>query len=207
MLNKYAFIAVDIQNEFASKGGRYYTPKKSVKFLKNILFPFLKSNRICIGEIVSDYRNPRPGNREECCLPGKWGYRSLIPVQLKKNPVWVKCMHSPVWIRKDFGSSKKRAGMPIPNSKKFTNWLEKIIGRHQNTVPVVIGLTIDCCVLATVQELSWRGYKPIILKEGVDSDSGKINDRNKILKLVIKNWAKTVSWQELRPLLITRSGK
>jgi len=201
MLNKYAFIAVDIQNEFASKGGRYYTPKKSVKFLKKILFPFLRKNKIRVNEIISDYRGPRQGDREDCCRPGEWGFKSLLPSYLKKNPVWIKCMNSPAWIRDKFDYTKKMPGLPYQNPEKFTKWLLKTAGRPGTVTPVVIGLTIDCCVLSTVQELSWRGYNPIVLKEGVDAASGKIKDRDRILELVVKNWAEILDWADLKKLL------
>jgi len=198
MTKKYVFIAVDIQNEFASEGGRYYTPKKSVKFLKHTLFPFFEKNNMRISEIISDYRSPRPGGRESCCRPGEWGYESLIPSGLKKNPVWIKCMHSPVWIRKKAEYKKGKPGMPAQNPQKFTEWLLKTAGGPDSVIPVVIGLTIDCCVLSTVQELSWRGYNPVVLKEGVDADTGKTADRDRVLGLVIKNWAKVMSWGELK---------
>ena len=61
-----------------------------------------------------------------------------------------------------------------------------------------MGLTIDCCVLATVQELSWRGYYPLILKEAVDHASGKIEDRERLLRDPIPNWAEVIEWNELK---------
>ena len=161
----------------------------------------MKKNGIRAGEIISDYSSPRPGNREDCCRPGEWGYNSLIPSHLKKNPVWVKCMNSPVWIRGKSAGSKKTAVMPLPDPEKFTRWLTDTAGKPGEVRPVVIGLTIDCCVLSTVQELSWRGYRPIVLKEGVDAASGKIKERDAILNLVIKNWAEIMTWPGLKKLL------
>ena len=198
MAKKYIFIAVDVQNEFASEGGRYYTPKKSVRFLQKTLFPFLEKNKIRVSEIISDYRSPRPGRRESCCRPGEWGFKSLIPPSLKKKSVWIKCMHSPVWIRKEVDYKKTKPGMPAQNPQKFAKWLLTAVGKPGAAIPVVIGLTIDCCVLSTVQELSWRGYNPIVLKEGVDADTGKAADTDRVLRLVVKNWAKVMSWHELK---------
>ena len=39
---KYEFIAVDIQNDFATEGGKFYTYKPSITFLKEKIFPYLK---------------------------------------------------------------------------------------------------------------------------------------------------------------------
>lgn len=65
----YEFILVDLQNDFASEGGKFYSPKPSVKFLKNDLFPLLVDKKIKLNEIISDYRQPRPGDRGDCCHP------------------------------------------------------------------------------------------------------------------------------------------
>lgn len=170
---KYEFIAVDVQNEFVSKGGKFYSSKPSIIFLKKVLFPFLKEKNIKINEIISDYRQPRPGDDGDGCYPGTWGYQSLIHNELKKS-IWVKSMNSPIWVRKNIGSPEK-------------------------TIPVIFGLTIDCCVLSVVQEFRWRGYKPIVIKEAVDHASGKEQDKNAVLnKTAIKWWARTMEWNEFK---------
>lgn len=193
---KYEFIAVDIQNEFASKGGKHFTLKPSVKFLNKILFPFLKQNGIKINEIISDYRKPRPGDSGDSCYPGEWGYKSLVPSELKKS-LWVKCMNSPIWIRKNIGKNGKSPGLPYPDSKKFGKWIDKNIGKPNKTIPVIFGLTIDCCVLSTIQEFRWRGYEPIVIREAVDHSSGKEKDKGIVLeKTAIRWWAKVMSWDD-----------
>ncbi len=195
---KYEFLSVDVQNEFASKGGKFYSPKPSIIFLKKVLFPFLKQKNIKINEIISDYRQPRPGDDGKGCYPGTWGYQSLIPDELKKS-VWIKSMNSPIWIRKNIGKKDKKPGLPYPDSKKFGKWIDKNIGKPEKTIPVIFGLTIDCCILSTVQEFSWMGYNPIIIKEAVDHASGKERDKNLVLeKTALKWWSKAMRWNELK---------
>ena len=63
---------------------------------------------------------------------------------------------------------------------------------------MIFGLTIDCCVLSTVQEFRWRGYEPIIIKEA-DHASGKEEDKNIVLeKTALRWWAKTVNWNQFK---------
>jgi len=198
MKRRYGFIAVDIQNDFATKGGKFYTPKPSIIFLKKKIFPFLKKNHIKINEIISDYRQPRPGDAGEGCIPGKKGYESLVPNNLKKS-LWIKCMNSPIWIRKNIGAIDKKPGLPYPDSKKFGKWIEKNIGQPNDVIPVIFGLTIDCCVLCVVQEFRWRGFNPIVIKEAVDTSNGNLKDRDLVLeKTALCWWGKTVSWDKFK---------
>lgn len=202
---KCEFIAVDIQNEFATKGGKHYTPKPSVAFMRRTLFPYLRKHRLKVNEIISDYRQPRPGDTDESCRPGSWGYESLVPDDLRKS-LWVKCMNSPVWIRKNIG--KKGAatpGLPYPDPKAFNAWVKKNIGKPGEVIPVLFGLTIDCCVLSTVQEFRWRGYEPIIIREAVDHASGKIKDRDVVLaKSALRWWANTMRWKDFLKVVGTK---
>ena len=196
MTKKFAFIAVDIQNEFATKGGKFYTPKPSILFLQKNIFPYFRDHNIKINEIISDYRPPRPGDKGAGCCPGKWGYKSLVPDGLRKS-LWVKCMNSPIWIRKNIGKKDAKPGLPYPDSKVFGKWVLKNIGKPDEVTPVIFGLTIDCCVLSTIQEFRWRGYSPIVIKEGVDHSNGKLKDRNIVLeKTAISWWAEAINWKD-----------
>jgi nicotinamidase-related amidase len=115
---------------------------------------------------------------------------------------WVKCMNSPIWIRKNGGNSKKKPGLPFADSKKFSKWIKKNIGNREDTTPVIFGLTIDCCVLSTVQEFRWRGFNPIIIREAVDHASGKIEDRDIVLeKTALRWWGKTMNWEDFKKLI------
>lgn len=201
---KYEFIAIDIQNEFASEGGKFYTSKPSINFLQNILFPYFKKNNIKINEIVSDYRQPRPGDGGDGCHPGSWGYESLVPKELKKS-FWVKSMNSPIWIREGIGDENSIPGKPFPDSNAFGMWIEKNIGEPDEVRPAIFGLTIDCCVLSTVQEFRWRGFEPIVIREAVDHASGKEEDKNIVLeKTALSWWAETFSWEEFREKLLKK---
>jgi len=201
---KYEFVAVDIQNEFASNGGKFYTPKPSVTFLRKVLFPYFQKNDIKINEIVSDYRQPRPGDGGDGCHPGSWGYESLIPKELRKS-LWVKSMNSPIWIRKGVGDKDSIPGKPFPDSAAFGEWVDQNIGKPGEVRPVIFGLTIDCCVLSVVQEFRWRGFEPIVIKEGVDHSSGKLEDRDTVLeKTAISWWAKTLGWEDFRNELLEK---
>ncbi len=194
---KYELISVDLQNDFASEGGKHFKNPLSVSFDKEILFPFLKEKEIKMNEIISDYRQPRPGDRDESCVPGTWGYESVVPKELV-NSQWLKCMNSPIWIREGIGDATKSAGLPYQDTKAFGDWLEKKVGQPEEVIPVLFGLTIDCCVLSTAQELSWRGYSPVILKEAVDHYRGTAEAKESILKSPIPNWADVITWDELK---------
>ncbi|MFZ2072079.1 MAG: hypothetical protein WAV10_00110 [Minisyncoccia bacterium] len=197
-MKRYEFIVVDIQNEFATEGGRFYTDKPSIKFLNENIFPFLKKKKIKINEIISDYRQPRQGDTGDGCHPGEWGYRSVMSDDLRKS-LWIKCMNSPIWTRKNIGNPDKKPGLPYPDSKKFGKWIKKNIGAPEEVIPVIFGLTIDCCVLSTVQEFRWRGFSPIIIREAVDASNGKIEDRDLVLeKTALRWWGKTMNWQEFK---------
>lgn len=195
-----SLLAIDLQNDFTSPGGKHYIRRPVVAFLERVLFPWLTDHKIRVNEIISDYRQPRPGDRDESCIPGTWGYESIVPPNLVKAR-WIKCMNSPVWVRTNGGNPRKRAGLPHQGTHRFGNWLLRNVGNRERVTPVVFGLTIDCCVLSTVQELNWRGYRPIILREGVDHYTGKSFDKNAILHSPINNWATVMSWKTLRTRL------
>ncbi len=193
---KCEFIPIDIQNEFATEGGKFYSPKPSIKFLNEVLFPYFKEYGIKTNEIISDYRQPRPGDSGDGCCPGEWGYKSLIPDDLRKS-LWVKCMNSPIWIRENIGIKDKEPGVPYPDSNAFEKWIKQNVGQPDEVRPVLFGLTIDCCVLSAIQEFRWRGYRPIVIREAVDHASGKEEDKSIVLeKTAISWWAEIVNWDE-----------
>ncbi len=195
-------LSVDLQKDFSAPGGKHFHPHPNVKFIKAELLPFLRENGIKIAEIISDYRQPRPGDRDASCLPGTTGYESEIPADLKLQPVWVKCMNSPIWTRDGVGDASKQAGLPYEDTKEFGSWLDKIVGKAGEVDIVLIGLTIDCCVLCTAQELSMRGYKVFVLREGVDPYSGDQTQKQQILDgPILNNWAKTIGWEQLKQRL------
>lgn len=197
MEKKYKLIAIDLQNDFASEGGKAYRPRPCVKFLTDTVFPFLQEKGVKILEIVSDYRAPRKGDRGDLCAPGTWGYESIVPSDIVEDR-WIKSMNSPIWIRENIGDPDKKAGATYPDTQGFGNWLDQNLSGPDQVIPVLFGLTIDCCVLSAAQELSWRGYYPLILKEGVDHFSGEQTDKEAVLQNPIPNWAQAISWEDLR---------
>ncbi|MFH1694674.1 MAG: isochorismatase family protein [Patescibacteria group bacterium] len=194
---KYSLIAIDLQNDFTSEGGKNYKTRPSVGFLRETLFPFLKEKNIKISEIVSDYRQPRPGDRGDCCHPGTWGYESIVPEEIVKAR-WIKCMNSPIWVRENMGDPNKKPGTPYQDTEAFDAWLKKDVGKSNEIKPVLFGLTIDCCVLATLMELSLRGYATSVLKEGVDHYNGTESSKEASLSSTAHNWTEVITWDELK---------
>jgi nicotinamidase-related amidase len=196
-------VSVDFQKDFSAEGGACYRPRPCVDFIKNELVPYLCERELTVAEIVSDYRLPRPGDEFECCVPGQPGYESEIPEEVKHPSVWVKCMNSPVWVRENGGLADRPAGIPYPHPGAFTEWLGATVGNPQESSDVIlIGLTLDCCVLCTAQELRFRGYRVRFLVEAVDTYSGSQEEKSAILKTPLSNWGKPISWQQLRDMAI-----
>lgn len=194
---KYEYIAVDLQNDFASSGGRHYQERPSVRFLQETVFPYFQEHGIQINEIISDYRAPRPGYSGKGCAPGTWGYESVVPKELVKSR-WIKSQNSPLWTRANAGVPDKEPGPPVQEVESFTKWLENSIGIPTESIPVVFGLTVECCVLSTLQELRWRGYAPLVLKEGVDHYGGQTDAKENVFELLKDtHWGKTIVWEEL----------
>ena len=186
---------IDLQYDFTREGGKEFKPRPCVDFIRKTAVPFLMNNPIEVAEIVSDYRQPRPGDRGDCCHPGEWGYTSEIHENLKRSWVWIKCMNSPVWTRRSAGHHKKEPELPHPAPEAFGSWTLNTLGNPGTTV-VLAGLTLDCCVLCAAQELNWRGYDVKILREGTDTYSGSAKEKEYLLSHPpITNWATPISWK------------
>jgi len=199
---KTKIVSIDFQKDFTAEGGVCYKPRPSVDFVKNTLIPYLENRNLKLAEIISDYRQPRPGDRGDCCHPGEWGYESEIPESVKEKDVWIKCMNSPIWVRDNIGDPTKQPGLPYQDPKKFSEWIEREIGKPDDTEILLIGLTLDCCVLCTAQEFNFRGYKVKILKEAVDAYSGSSDEKETLCKTPVENWADVIIWDEAQRLLI-----
>lgn len=203
-MNEIKFLSVDFQKDFSSKDGKAYEPRPCIDFIKDVLIPFFRKNSIKTAEIISDYRAPRSGNTR-VCLPGESGFESEIPEDVKFGNIWIKSMNSPLWIRENRGIAEKEPGVPYQDPDGFGKWLHDVVGGPEDKNDIVIfGLTLDCCVLSTAQELKWRGYKVFILEEGVDPYSGDREEKEWILNHVpLKNWAKVTKWEELKRILLS----
>lgn len=192
-------ICVDLQRDFTAVGGACYHFRPCVHFIRETLVPHCRKHGIQLAEIVSDYRQPRPGDPFAHCVPGNPGYESELPADVKCPQVWVKCMHSPVWVRENGGLAAKSPGTPYPDPKGFTNWLAAVVGPpEENNTIVLIGLTLDCCVLCTAQELFFRGYRVAFLVEAVDTYNGSLEEKQSLIKGPLANWGRSVSWQEIK---------
>ena len=192
-------ISVDFQKDFTTTDGACYQARPCVNFIQEVVVPHCRRHGIQIAEILSDYRQPRPGVPFVHCVPGTPGYESELPDDIKHPLVWIKCMHSPVWVRENGGVAAKSPGTPYPNAKSFTNWLTDVVGPPENNTPLVlIGLTLDCCLLCTAQELFFRGYRVEFLLEAVDTYSGSQEEKHSLFNTPLANWGRVVSWQEIR---------
>jgi hypothetical protein len=199
-------ISVDLQREFAKPGGKWFQPRPCVAFIENELLPHLMVLGLKVAEIVSDYRLPRPNEQEAYCIPGQSGFQSIIPDTLKDRSVWIKAMNSPVWVRENAGYEDKPPGAPYPDPQSFTNWLCNMIGPPHNCPEVLlIGLTLDCCVLCTAQELYYRGYTVRYLVEGVDTYLGTQEEKDNLLRTPLPMWGKSISWKDAKQRLLALS--
>lgn len=196
-------LCVDLQRDFTVPGSPCYEKRPCVDFITRKLIPFCREHEVPIAEIISDYRPPRFGHPFDHCMPGTAGYESLLTDDVRPGPVWIKAMHSPVWIRKNGGDAEKVPGRPYPDPASFTKWLDKVVGKSEGEKEIVlIGLTLDCCVLCTAQELCFRGYRVHFLIEGVDTYTGCPKEKKALLKVPLANWGQTMTWQQLTKRMV-----
>jgi nicotinamidase-related amidase len=202
-MSEIRFISVDFQKDFTFPSGKFYIPRQSVDFVKETLVPFLMDKKIKVAEIVSDYRQPRPGDTRDCCRPGEDGFESEIPTDAKISDVWIKSHNSPAWTREGIGDGNSEPGPPVPDSHGFTAWLHRTIGPPEGVEWVVLfGLALDRCILSTAQVLCFRGYKVWILGEGTDTQSGNREEKERLLNgPPITHWSDPISWERLNEML------
>ncbi len=186
-MSSVRLLSVDLQNEFARPGGRLFRPRDCVNFLTDVVFPAAQSRQWPLYEIVSDYRDPAKPPEEWSCVPGSWAGTSLVPRDLLAGEPWVKATPSPAWTHPGDADS---AG--------FSDWLTSTVGSPgPDCEVVVVGLMLEVCVLSTLQELTYRGYRPKILFEGVDTGSGDIEQKKLLFDALFPFWATPIHWNEL----------
>lgn len=164
MKKNYRFLAVDVQNEFMHPDGCWFNRGTSPYFIQSTLLPYLQEKKCPIVEIISDYGAPRPGHSTNGCIPGTFGYLSVIPSFQHHGSYWVKSMHNPIWIRNPLSTYKT----PVPCPDLFTHWLEESVGSPEETIVILFGLTMEVCVMNVCQELYFRGYESKLIIEGTD---------------------------------------
>ena len=196
----FKIISVDFQKEFASSEGKWFNPGKSVDFIKETIVPYCREHDWEIFEIISDYRQPRPGDVGDGCYPGTSGYESEISGDVKAGDTWIKCMNSPIWVRENIGNGHLPPGLPYQAPERFTRWLQDTVGSPERLDFVaLIGLTIDWCVFCAAQELRWRGYEVKIVEEGTDAvDGDEAYKKQTLTRSPLLNWASVITWEELK---------
>lgn len=190
-------MSVDFQNDFVAPGGAHYGGHPCVEFITSTLVPFARANGIRLAEIVSDYRSPRADDAGTTCIPGRWGYESAIPRDLTLVAPWVKASISPTWVRDGGGHKDLLPGPARPDPLGFRGWLSAAIGPPSHERPVVlVGLMLEVCVLATLIEVSLRGYPTRVLTEGVDRADGDQRRKSELLATLASFWGPPVTWNE-----------
>jgi nicotinamidase-related amidase len=203
MLEGIEFISVDLQNDFATEGGICFDDRPSVDFISKTLIPFLRDNDMMVSEIMSDYRQPRRGDPRYCCIPGDWGFSSILPRDIVKGRVWIKSMNDPTWIRKNGGKADEEPGEPYQDPGAFDEWLEENVGTYEEVdLLILFGLTADRCVLCTAQQLAFRGYDVRVLVEATDVASGDPDELSSLLNNTpFKYWSDPISFDEVKQLV------
>ncbi len=192
-------VSVDLQNEFCTEGGALYRPRPCVPFISQILVPFVRERGYRIAEIISDYRATAPESEPSTCVPGQWGYQSLLPADLKHPSVWVKAEPSPAWTRTGAGEAEQRPGQPYAVPDAFSAWLLKTIGAPAADQEIIlVGLMLEICVLSTLQELKYRGYCVKVLSEGVDTYSGSVEQKQLLFEALFPFWGQAISWAQMQ---------
>ncbi len=192
-------ISVDFQKDFTAVWGACYQLRPCVEFVQKNIIPHCRKQGVRIAEIVSDYRQPRPGDLFAHCEPGNPGFESDLPADIKHPQPWIKGMHSPLWVRDNGGLAEKTPGKPYQDPAGFTNWLTAVVGDPgEDNDLLLMGLTLDCCVLCTAQELFFRGYRVNFLIEALDTYSGSQEEKHSLFATPLANWGRPVSWDEVR---------
>lgn len=112
-------------------------------------------------------------------------------------------MNNPIWVRENIGNGNLVARLPYQDPESFNKWLLNNIGKPEKVDLVVLfGLTMDCCVLCTAQELKYRGYNVKMLYEATDPMK---NDKEYKILLVTDSpllvWSGVIHFEELENLL------
>ena len=196
-------ISVDFQHDFVSPGGVHYRGQPCVKFVTGTVVPFVRAHGITVAEIVSDYRSPGGDDVDATCVPGQWGYESVIPADVKPAAPWVKASIAPTWVREGGGRADAIPGPARPDPTGFSTWLDAAIGPPDRSGPVVImGLVLEVCVLATLIEIGLRGYSAVVLIEGVDTYDGDQRRKLEFLDTLAGFWGPPMTWTQCAAALV-----
>lgn len=193
--DRVRLLSVDFQNDFVSPGGVHFRGQPCVEFVTGTVVPFARTHGAAVAEIVSDYRSPDGDAADTTCVPGQWGYESMIPADVKPVASWVKASIAPTWVRDGGGRADAVPGPARLDPDGFATWLDTALGPPDRGGPVVImGLVLEVCVLATLIELRLRGYPAVVLVEGVDTYDGDRRRKLEFLDTLAGFWGAPVSW-------------
>jgi nicotinamidase-related amidase len=188
-------ISVDLQHDFASPGGVHHSGQPCVGFVTETVVPFAREHGLAVAEIVSDYRSPGGNDADTTCVPGQWGFESVIPADVRPLEPWVKASIAPTWVREGGGQADAVPGPARPDPHGFSTWLDTVLGPPDGSGPVVImGLVLEVCVLATLIDIRLRGYSASMLIEGVDTYDGDQRRKREFLDTLAGFWGPPVTW-------------
>lgn len=195
----FDLLCIDFQKEFADKDGINFNKGKSTDFIKNKLIPLLISKKLKVSEIISDYRLPRGKSKNESCVPGTKGFESMLPKELRYGEPWIKCMHNPLWTRKNIGTANKEPGLPYQDHLAFNDWIKSHLFFKK---AVLFGLTTECCVLQVASELYFRGFDVYCLYEATDPMNERLKYKDEIINhSTFTLYVKTIHFDEFLKML------
>ena len=195
----FDLICVDFQRDFADESGINFNKGKSVDFIKNTLIPMLIDKNIKVSEIISDYRLPRGKSKNESCVPGTFGFESLLPKKIRKGEPWIKCMHNPLWTRNNIGRVGTKLGEPYQDHSAFDAWIHEHL---TNKRVVLFGLTTECCVLQVASELYFRGFEVYCIYEATDPMNERLKYKDEIMDhSTFTLYAKTIHFNEFLQMI------
>ena len=110
----------------------------------------------------------------------------------------MKAEPSPAWIRAGAGQAEQLPGVPYPAPDAFSAWLTTTIGSPTPEHDIVlVGLMLEICVLSTLQELYYRGYRVKVLFEGVDTYLGNVEQKRLLFEMLFPFWGQAIFWHDM----------
>ena len=90
------------------------------------------------------------------------------------------------------------SGRPLVAIRFNLESLDATIGPPSNEEQIILfGVMLEICVLCTLQELRYRGYRTGVLFEGVDTYSGDTAQKRLLCETLFPFWGEAIYWQEI----------
>lgn len=184
---KMKVILVNFQNEYLSKKGKWFSKSKITKFITSRFIPFCDRHNLSIYEIKSDYSTPNMINQNGC-VPGTFGFKSLIEEGKLAAKPFIKSDNSPNFIRPNHGDN------PVEKPEEFKHWLDENIGDpSQIAYVLLLGIGLESSITMIGHEMAKYGYKIKILKEGTDTTNKKYTEFM-LDKFPLVSWGKVINF-------------